>query len=98
MLISTTACAAQVYTNIRKFKEDLSLYPPHHFVCVPLVLDTLYGRVSPSHPISLIQAVRGFQSATCCLVCAACMSGQGLLEFRIVRDSPDERVLWEVAE
>ena len=37
----------QVYTNIRKFKEDLSLYPPHHFVCVPLVLDTLYGRVSP---------------------------------------------------
>ena len=35
----------QVYTNIRKFKEDLGRYPPHHFVCVPLVLDTLYGRV-----------------------------------------------------
>jgi long-subunit acyl-CoA synthetase (AMP-forming) len=35
----------QVYTNIRKFKEDLGRYPPHHFVCVPLVLDTLFGRV-----------------------------------------------------
>ena len=35
----------QVYTNIRKFKEDLSAYPAHHFVCVPLVLETLYGRV-----------------------------------------------------
>ncbi|CAK0773375.1 hypothetical protein CVIRNUC_004059 [Coccomyxa viridis] len=38
------ACT-QVYTNIRKFKEDLSSYPAHHFVCVPLVLETLYGRV-----------------------------------------------------
>ncbi len=37
---------SQVYTNIRKFREDLANYPPHHFVCVPMVLDTLYGRVS----------------------------------------------------
>lgn len=35
----------QVYTNIKKLKEDLAKHPPHHFVCVPLVLDTLYGRV-----------------------------------------------------
>lgn len=44
---------SQVYTNIRKFREDLSAYPPHHFVCVPMVLDTLYGRVcfhSPASP------------------------------------------------
>ncbi|CAL8470153.1 g9695 [Coccomyxa elongata] len=40
------SCACtQVYTNIRKFREDLANYPPHHFVCVPMVLDTLYGRV-----------------------------------------------------
>ena len=40
----------QVYTNIRKFKEDLGRYPPHHFVCVPLVLDTLFGRVRTPTP------------------------------------------------
>ena len=34
-----------MYTNIRRFKEDLGRYPPHYFVCVPLVLDTLYKRV-----------------------------------------------------
>ncbi|KAK9834180.1 hypothetical protein WJX81_006227 [Elliptochloris bilobata] len=40
------ACGVtQVYTNIRRFKEDLTRYPPHFFICVPLVLDTLYNRV-----------------------------------------------------
>lgn len=34
-----------MYTNIRKFREDLTNYPPHHFVCVPMVLDTLHSRV-----------------------------------------------------
>ena len=48
----------QVYTNIRKFKEDLSLYPPHHFVCVPLVLDTLYGRVSPPTHATILKKQR----------------------------------------
>lgn len=37
--------AKQVITNIRKFKDDLTAYPPDHFVCVPLVLDTLYNKV-----------------------------------------------------
>ncbi|PSC68813.1 putative acyl-activating enzyme chloroplastic [Micractinium conductrix] len=37
--------ACQVYSNIRKFKDDLSVFPPDYFVCVPLVLDTLHGRV-----------------------------------------------------
>ena len=36
-----------MYTNIRRFKEDLTRYPPHFFICVPLVLDTLYNRVPP---------------------------------------------------
>ena len=35
----------QVYSNIKKFREDLEQYPPHFFVCVPLVLDTLHSRV-----------------------------------------------------
>lgn len=35
----------QVYTNIRYFRDDLGKHPPHFFVCVPLVLDTLYKRV-----------------------------------------------------
>jgi len=34
-----------VYSNIKKFREDLTTYPPDFFVCVPLVLDTLHSRV-----------------------------------------------------
>jgi len=37
--------ATQVYTSIRRFKEDLTAFPPDHLVCVPLVLDTLRTRV-----------------------------------------------------
>ena len=36
----------QVYTNIRRFRDDLTKYPPSFFVCVPLVLDSLYNKVS----------------------------------------------------
>ena len=35
----------QVYSNIKKFRDDLLVHPPHFFVCVPLVLDTLHSRV-----------------------------------------------------
>ena len=60
----------QVYTNIRKFKEDLSLYPPHHFVCVPLVLDTLYGRVSsPRKTSARYHSLQGMQILwRCCFI------------------------------
>eukprot|EP00955_Chlamydomonas_euryale_P066373 359525-Chlamydomonas_euryale.AAC.1 len=37
--------ALQVYSNIRRFKDDLSKYKPDYFVCVPLVLDTLHSKV-----------------------------------------------------
>jgi len=35
----------QVYSTIKHFREDLQRFPPHFFVCVPLVLDTLHTRV-----------------------------------------------------
>ncbi len=35
------------FTTIRKFRDDLTVYPPDHLICVPLVLDTLYNRVRP---------------------------------------------------
>lgn len=35
----------QVYSSIRKLRDDLPLYQPDHFVCVPLVLDTLHARI-----------------------------------------------------
>lgn len=35
----------QVYTNIRRFREDLTKFPPQYFVCVPLVIDTLQTKV-----------------------------------------------------
>ena len=38
-------CRADCCHACRRFKEDLGKYPPHFFVCVPLVLDTLYKRV-----------------------------------------------------
>lgn len=37
--------AAQVYSNIRSFRDDLGKFLPDHLVCVPLVLDTLRSRV-----------------------------------------------------
>jgi hypothetical protein len=35
----------QVLTTVRKFRDDLTAFPPDHLVCVPLVLDTLHSRV-----------------------------------------------------
>lgn len=37
--------AAQVYSSIRHFRDDLGAHPPDYFVCVPLVLDTLHSKV-----------------------------------------------------
>lgn len=37
--------AREVFTSLRHFREDLVRHPPDHFVCVPLVLDTLYNKV-----------------------------------------------------
>lgn len=34
-----------VFTNIRNMKKDLQKYALDHFVCVPLILDTLYSRI-----------------------------------------------------
>ncbi|EFN50517.1 hypothetical protein CHLNCDRAFT_139443, partial [Chlorella variabilis] len=45
--------AAQVYSNIRKFREDLTAHPPDYFVCVPLVLDTLHGKGESGPSIGL---------------------------------------------
>ncbi|GFR52124.1 hypothetical protein Agub_g14639 [Astrephomene gubernaculifera] len=53
----------QVYTNIRRLRDDLSSYPPDHFVCVPLVLDTLHSRVrqrlaaGPRHRAAIASAL-----------------------------------------
>lgn len=37
--------AREVFTSLRHFRDDLVRHPPDHFVCVPLVLDTLYNKV-----------------------------------------------------
>jgi long-chain acyl-CoA synthetase len=37
--------ACEVFSTLRTFRDDLTAYPPDHFVCVPLVLDTLYNKV-----------------------------------------------------
>jgi long-chain acyl-CoA synthetase len=34
-----------VFSTLRTFRDDLTAHPPDHFVCVPLVLDTLYNKV-----------------------------------------------------
>ena len=43
----------QVYTNIRRFREDLTKFPPQYFVCVPLVIDTLQTKVGSANLRSL---------------------------------------------
>ncbi|GLC36919.1 hypothetical protein PLESTB_000178300 [Pleodorina starrii] len=53
----------QVYTNIRRLRDDLTVFPPDHFVCVPLVLDTLHSRVrqrlaaGPAHRAAIASAL-----------------------------------------
>lgn len=42
-----------MFTSLRHFKDDLIAHPPDHFVCVPLVLDTLYNKVGPLSTHSL---------------------------------------------
>eukprot|EP00775_Hariotina_reticulata_P004816 gene4816-5063_t len=37
--------AREVFTSLKHFRDDLTTHPPDHFVCVPLVLDTLYNKV-----------------------------------------------------
>jgi hypothetical protein len=37
-----------VFTSLKNFRDDLTAHPPDHFVCVPLVLDTLYNKVGMS--------------------------------------------------
>jgi hypothetical protein len=43
----TTSCrgAVEVFSSLRTFRDDLAAYAPDHFVCVPLVLDTLHNKV-----------------------------------------------------
>eukprot|EP00897_Mesotaenium_endlicherianum_P006596 jgi/Mesen1/5965/ME000301S05096 len=35
----------QVYSSVKTFKEDLTVYPPDYFIAVPLVYDILYNGV-----------------------------------------------------
>lgn len=42
-LFSRGAC--EVFSSLRTFRDDLAAYPPDHFVCVPLVLDSLHSKV-----------------------------------------------------
>lgn len=56
----------QVYSNIRKFKDDLAVFPPDHLVCVPLVLDSLYNRV-----MGRLRAAGAFKAAVVAALMAA---------------------------
>ena len=47
--------SVQIYTNIRRFKEDLTKFPPQYFVCVPLVIDTLHTKVHPPNFLSALK-------------------------------------------
>lgn len=40
----------QVFTSVRRFKDDLTAHTPDHLVCVPLVLETLYTKVGGGRP------------------------------------------------
>jgi hypothetical protein len=60
------AGARLVFTSIKRFRDDLTAHPPDHFVCVPLVLDTLYTKVGV-----LLWAMgwHGGQPIACTLCC-----------------------------
>ncbi|XP_020224874.1 probable acyl-activating enzyme 16, chloroplastic, partial [Cajanus cajan] len=35
----------QVYTTVKKLKDDLERYQPHYLISVPLVFETLYSGI-----------------------------------------------------
>ncbi|KAL6774385.1 LCL1 [Auxenochlorella protothecoides x Auxenochlorella symbiontica] len=53
--IASCGCR-QVFTSVRHFRDDLQRHPPTYFVCVPLVLETLYSRVK--HMLTRASLVR----------------------------------------
>jgi long-chain acyl-CoA synthetase len=55
-----------VYTTIKKFRDDLTTHPPDHFVCVPLVLDSLYNKVRGGGSGGSEGAGRGVQGELGC--------------------------------
>ena len=82
----------QVYTTIRNFKEDLTRYPPNHFVCVPLVLDTLYNR---ARLFSLRPAPLHQQSAMrhCCKFCPCQRAFNTQVQAQIKKGSKVKKAL-----
>ena len=76
------ARAAQVYTNIRRFKEDLTAYPPHFFICVPLVLDTLYTRVRCAAALTLTLSCQ-IPSSACRSCWTRCTTGRAAVTLNL---------------
>eukprot|EP00198_Chlamydomonas_reinhardtii_P001953 XP_001691289.1 long-chain-fatty-acid CoA ligase [Chlamydomonas reinhardtii] len=74
----------QVYTNIRRLRDDLVAHPPDHLVCVPLVLDTLHARV-----VQKIQAGPRHRAAiaTALLAAGAAYALASVLVYRKVREA-----------
>eukprot|EP00889_Picochlorum_renovo_P007317 jgi/Picre1/34347/NNA_001819.t1 len=52
-----------VFTNIRNMKKDLQKYTLDHFVCVPLILDTLYSRILATMTKN-VSVIRGLIATT----------------------------------
>jgi hypothetical protein len=56
-----------VFSSLRTFRDDLVSVAPDHFVCVPLVLDTLHSKVGPT-----AVAAGGASYTGCCCCCCSC--------------------------
>ncbi|KAK9808885.1 hypothetical protein WJX72_005702 [[Myrmecia] bisecta] len=89
-LFSRATCA--VYTNIRKFREDLTRYPPHFFVCVPLVLDTLQHKVKLT--IKQGSAVKRAIAATLFAASTAFIRARRVLQGVALQFALQGRPLW----
>lgn len=85
----------QVYTNIRHFRDDLGKHPPAFFVCVPLVLDTLYKRVQAQ--IKLYSRTKKLIVHAAFRVGRAYIQARRLLEGTDLRYATQKPPAWAVA-
>lgn len=77
--------ASLIYSRIPKLKDDLAGYAPHHFVCVPLVLQTLHGRILSTLKSPDTSPLRRAMANTLLSAAVAAVKAQRIVDGRDLR-------------
>ncbi|WOL03687.1 putative acyl-activating enzyme 16, chloroplastic [Canna indica] len=72
----------QVYTNVKKLKDDLKLYQPHYLISVPLVYETLYSSIQKQ--ISSSSGAQKFAALTLLRISLLYMDTRRIYEGKVL--------------